>query len=128
MQFSRFLNVAAGAFLAASVIALAPGVSTASSIYESGYTSKIKMTAGQKSKVQRINRAATARVNEIFRKYGIRRSAQPEMRKLMAASGELQSAARQERNELAKVFTPTQLQEYDAIMRQVEDRIVRAAK
>ena len=46
----------------------------------------------------------------------------------MAASGELQSAARQERNELAKVFTPTQLQEYDAIMRQVEDRIVRAAK
>ncbi len=128
MQFSRFLNVAAGAFLAASAIALAPGVSTASSIYESGYTSKIKMTAGQKSKVQRINRAATARVNEIFRKYGIRRSAQPEMRKLMAASGELQSAARQERNELAKVFTPTQLQEYDAIMRQVEDRIVRAAK
>lgn len=86
------------------------------------------MTAGQKSKVQRINRAATARVNEIFRKYGIRRSAQPEMRKLMAAGGELQSAARQERNELAKVFTPTQLQEYDAIMRQVEDRIVRAAK
>jgi hypothetical protein len=128
MQFSRFLNVAAGAFLAASAIALAPGVATASSIYESGYTSKIKMTAGQKSKVQRINRAATARVNEIFRKYGIRRSAQPEMRKLMAASGELQSAARQERNELAKVFTPTQLQEYDAIMRQVEDRIVRAAK
>ena len=128
MQFSRFLNVAAGALLAASAIALAPGVSTASSIYESGYTSKIKMTAGQRSKVQRINRAATARVNEIFRKYGIRRSAQPEMRKLMAASGELQSAARQERNELAKVFTPTQLQEYDAIMRQVEDRIVRAAK
>ncbi len=128
MQFSRFLSVAAGAFLAASAIALAPGVSTASSIYESGYTSKIKMTVGQKSKVQRINRAATARVNEIFRKYGIRRSAQPEMRKLMAASGELQSAARQERNELAKVFTPTQLQEYDAIMRQVEDRIVRAAK
>ncbi len=128
MQSSRLLNVAAGAFLAASAIALAPGVATASSIYESGYTSKIKMTAGQKSKVQRINRAATARVNEIFRKYGIRRSAQPEMRKLMAASGELQSAARQERNELAKVFTPTQLQEYDAIMRQVEDRIVRAAK
>ena len=128
MQFSRFLNVAAGALLAASAIALAPGVSTASSIYESGYTSKIKMTAGQKSKVQRINRAATARVNELFRKYGIRRSAQPEMRKLMAASGELQSAARQERNELAKVFTPTQLQEYDAIIRQVEDRIVRAAK
>ncbi len=128
MQFSRFLNVAAGAFLVASAIALAPGVATASSIYESGYTSKIKMTVGQKSKVQRINRAATARVNEIFRKYGIRRSAQPEMRKLMAASGELQSAARQERNELAKVFTPTQLQEYDAIMRQVEDRIVRAAK
>jgi hypothetical protein len=128
MQFSRFLNVAGGAFLAASAIALAPGVATASSIYESGYTSKIKMTAGQKSKVQRINRAATARVNEIFREYGIRRSAQPEMRKLMAASGELQSTARQERNELAKVFTPTQLQEYDAIMRQVEDRIVRAAK
>ena len=51
MQFSRFLNVAAGAFLAASAIALAPGVATASSIYESGYTSKIKMTAGQKSKV-----------------------------------------------------------------------------
>jgi hypothetical protein len=128
MQSSRFLNVAAGVFLAASAIAIAPDVATASSIYESGYTSKIKMTVGQKSKVQRINRAATARVNEIFRKYGIRRSAQPEMRKLMAASGELQSAARQERNELAKVFTPTQLQEYDAIMRQVEDRIVRAAK
>jgi hypothetical protein len=29
---------------------------------------------------------------------------------------------------LAKVFTPTQLQQYDRIMREVENRIVRAAK
>jgi cytochrome P450 len=50
------------------------------------------------------------------------------MNKLMAASGELQSAARAERNALAKVLTPTQLQHYDRIMREVENRIVRAAK
>jgi hypothetical protein len=101
---------------------------SAASIYDSGYTQKIKMTASQRSKVRRINRAATARVNRIFHKYGIRRSAQPRMNKLMAASGELQSAARAERNALAKVLTPTQLQHYDRIMREVENRIVRAAK
>ena len=84
--------------------------------------------ASQRAKVRRINRAATAQVNRIFRKYGIRRRAQPEMSKLMQASGELQSAARAERNALAKVFTPTQLQQYDRIMRDVENRIVRAAK
>lgn len=114
--------------ITATFVAMTTVSAGAASIYDSGYVSKIRMTAGQKSKVVRINRAATARINQVFRKYGIRRSAQPEMRKLMAASGELQSAARAERNALAKVLTPTQLQQYDAIMREVEDRIVRAAR
>ena len=109
-------------------VMFAPVPADAASIYDSGYTQKIKMTASQRAKVRRINRAATAKVNRIFRKYGIRRRAQPEMSKLMQASGELQSAARAERNALAKVFTPTQLQQYDRIMRDVENRIVRAAK
>ena len=100
----------------------------AASIYESGFERKIKMTAKQRAKVRRIMRASNARFNRIFRKYGIRKSATPDMSKLMEASGPLQSAARQERNELAKVFTPTQLQQYDKIMRQTEDKIVRAAK
>lgn len=67
------------------------------------------MTAGQKTKVRRISRNSSARIKRIFRTYDIRRSAQPEMSKLMKASGELQSAARAERNALAKVFIPTQL-------------------
>lgn len=128
MQSSRLLNVAAGAFLAVSAIALAPGAATASSIYDSGYTAKIKMTAGQKSKVKRISGEARAMRRQIFRKYGISERAQPEMSKLMKASGELQAMNRNERNELAKVFTPTQLQQYDALIREVRERVVRAAK
>lgn len=100
----------------------------AASIYDSGFERKIKMTSKQRAKVRRIMRASNARFNRIFRKYGIRKSARPQMSKLMEASGPLQSAARKERNELAKVFTPTQLQQYDKIMRQTEDKIVRAAE
>ena len=86
------------------------------------------MTGAQKTKVRRIMRASNARFSSIFRKYKINRNATPEMAKLMEASGPLQAAAREERNALAKVFTPTQLQQYDKIMRETEDRIVRAAK
>jgi hypothetical protein len=100
----------------------------AASIYDSGFERKIKMTRGQRAKVRRIMRVSNARFNRIFRKHGIRKSAAPQMSKLMQASGPLQSAARTERNELAKVLTPTQLQQYDKIMRQTEDKIVRAAK
>jgi uncharacterized membrane protein len=100
----------------------------AASIYDSGFERKIKMTSKQRAKVRRIMRSSNARFNRIFRKYRIRKSARPVMSKLMEASGELQAAARRERNELAKVFTPTQLQQYDKLIRQTEDKIVRAAK
>jgi ABC-type transporter MlaC component len=128
MQLLKFARQLALPVMLGAALATTTVPSSAASIYDSGYTQKIKMTASQRTKVRRINRAATAKVNRIFRKYGIRRRAQPEMSKLMAASGELQSAARAERNALAKVFTPTQLQQYDRIMRDVENRIVRAAK
>ena len=100
----------------------------AASIYDSGFERKIKMTSKQRAKVRRIMRSSNARFNRIFRKYRIRKSARPVMSKLMQASGELQAAARRERNELAKVFTPTQLQQYDKLIRQTEEKIVRAAK
>ncbi len=128
MQSSRFLNIAAGVFVAASLMALAAGAATAASIYDSGYTARIKMTAGQKAKVKRISGAARAKRRQIFSKYGISERAQPSMSKLMKASGELQAMSRHERNELAKVFTPTQLQEYDALIREVRERVVRAAR
>lgn len=109
--------------------AMVGGVTQAhASIYNSGFERKIKMTSSQRSKVRRIMRASNRRFNQIFRKFGIRKNATPVMSKLMEASGPLQSAARTERNELAKVFTPTQLQQYDKITRETEDKIVRAAK
>lgn len=86
------------------------------------------MTKKQRSQVRRIMRKSNRRFNKIFRKYGIRKSATPKMSLLMEASGPLQSAARDERNALAKVLTPTQLQQYDKIIRKTEDKIVRAAK
>ena len=97
------------------------------SIYDSGFERKIKMTASQRSKVNRIISASNKRFNAIFRKFGINKSAKPKMSKLIDASGPLQAAASQERNDLAKVLTPTQLQQYDKIMRETEDKIVRAA-
>ena len=100
----------------------------AASIYDSGFERKIKMTKSQRSKVRKIMRTSNRRFNKIFRKYGIRKNAKPKMELLMKASGPLQSAARAERNALAKVFTPTQLQEYDKIIRKTEDKIVRAAR
>lgn len=134
MKFQKsFRSAFTGAFLAAAAIAVSvPTVvvqpAHAASIYDSGFERKIKMTGGQRRKVKRIMRKSNARFNKIFRKYGIRKSATPKMSLLMKASGPLQSAARDERNALAKVFTPTQLQEYDKITRKTEDKIVRAAK
>ena len=109
-------------------LALAPVHAFASSIYDSGYTAKIEMTGSQKAKVKRISAETRAQRREIFRKYGISEKAPPEMSKLMKASSELQAMNRNERNRLAKVFTPTQLQQYDALVRQVRERVVRAAK
>lgn len=128
-----FRRVFTGFFVAAAAVAVSlPTVAVqpanAASIYDSGFERKIKMTKSQRSKVRRIMRKSDRRFNKIFRKYGIRKSATPKMSLLMKASGPLQSAARDERNALAKVFTPTQLQEYDKIMRKTEDKIVRAAK
>jgi hypothetical protein len=134
MKFQKSFR---GAFTGVFVAVAAVGVSVptvvvqpahAASIYDSGFERKIKMTGGQRRKVKRIMRKSNARFNKIFRKYGIRKSATPKMNLLMKASGPLQSAARDERNALAKVLTPTQLQEYDKITKQTEDKIVRAAK
>lgn len=118
----------AAAAVAVSLPTVAVQPAYAASIYDSGFERKIKMTKSQRSKVRRIMRKSNRRFNKIFRKYGIRKSATPKMSLLMKASGPLQSAARDERNALAKVFTPTQLQAYDKITRKTEDKIVRAAK
>jgi len=131
--YKSFRSAFTGVVLAAVAVAISvPSVAVqpaqAASIYDSGFERKIKMTGGQKRKVKRIMRKSNARFNKIFRKYGIRKSAAPKMNLLMKASGPLQSAARDERNALAKVLTPTQLQEYDKITKQTEDKIVRAAK
>ena len=134
MKFQNALRSAfagmllAGAVVAGSLPMAAVQPAQAASIYDSGFERKIKMTSGQRRKVRRIMRKSNARFNRIFRKYGIRKSARPKMSLLMKASGPLQSAARDERNALAKVFTPTQLQQYDKITRNTEDKIVRAAK
>ena len=117
--------------VAVGAVSLSSGTvpsASAASIYDSGFERKIKMTKSQRSKVRKIMRTSNRRFNKIFRKYGIRKNATPKMSLLMKASGPLQSAARAERNALAKVFTPTQLQEYDKIIRKTEDKIVRAAK
>ena len=128
MSLTGLLKLAAAALVVGTGVMSAQVPAVAASIYESGYTTKIKMTSGQRAKVRSISRSANQRISRIFRKYGISPSAQPEMNKLMQASGELQSAARAERNALAGVLTPTQLQQYDKLMKQTEDRIVRAAK
>ena len=128
MSLTGLLKLAAAALVVGTAVMSAQVPAVAASIYESGYTTKIKMTSGQRAKVRSISRSANQRISRIFRKYGISPSAQPEMNKLMQASGELQSAARAERNALAGVLTPTQLQQYDKLMKQTEDRIVRAAK
>jgi len=126
-------NLLLGTIIALSTlspVAPVPNVTpaAAASFFNSGFERKIKMTAGQRSKVRRIMRASNRKFNSIFRKHGISQSRAPKMSQLMDASGPLQSAAREERNALAKVLTPTQLQQYDLIMKQIEDRIVRAAK
>jgi hypothetical protein len=134
MKFQTvFRRAFTGVFVTAAAVAISLPIVTvqpveAASIYDSGFERKIKMTKVQRSKVRRIMRKSDARFNKIFRKYGIRKSATPKMSLLMKASGPLQSAARDERNALAKVLTPTQLQEYDKITRKTEDKIVRAAK
>ncbi len=128
MSLTGLLKLAAAALVVGTGVMSAQVPAVAASIYEFGYTTKIKMTSGQRAKVRSISRSANQRISRIFRKYGISPSAQPEMNKLMQASGELQSAARAERNALAGVLTPTQLQQYDKLMKQTEDRIVRAAK
>jgi hypothetical protein len=128
MQSLYSIQKISAAFIVCGAVLLAPVDANASSIYDSGYAGKIEMTGSQKAKVKRISAATRAERRQIFRKYGISEKAQPDMSKLMKASNELQAMNRNERNELAKVFTPTQLQQYDALVRQVRERVVKAAK
>jgi hypothetical protein len=128
MQSLNFLRAVGAVAVIAGSLVLLPVSAMAASIYDSGYVAKIEMTGGQKAKVKRISTATRAQRRQIFRKYGISEKSPPEMSKLMKASSELQAMNRNERNQLAKIFTPTQLQQYDALVRQVRERVVRAAK
>ena len=96
------------------------------SIYDTDL-GKLKLSAGQRSKVSAVVGQSRSQRGKVFAKHGIRASAKPDMDKLMKAANELQAISRAERAKLARILTPTQLRQYDRLVREVEDRVRRAA-
>jgi hypothetical protein len=123
----RLAALAAAAALGfAAPVVVAPAPATAQTIYDANL-SRLKLTAAQKPKVDRIIRQSTRERNAIFRKYGINPKAKPDLDKLTRASSQLTRVGDRERAALAKVLTPTQLRQYDQAQSEVRRRVVQAA-
>ena len=61
MSLTGLLKLAAAALVVGTGVMSAQVPAVAASIYESGYTTKIKMTSGQRAKVRSISRSANQR-------------------------------------------------------------------
>jgi hypothetical protein len=111
------LSIAAAIGFAVPVT-VAPAPATAQTIYDANL-SRLKLTAAQRPKVDRILRQSKRERNAVFRKYRINPRAKPDLDKLTSASGELTRIGDRERAALAKVLTPTQLRQYDQAQSEV---------
>jgi hypothetical protein len=124
LRLAALAVAAALGFAAPVTVATAPA--GAQTIYDIS-TTKLKLTAAQKPKVDRIIRQSTRDRNAIFRKYRINPKAKPDLDKLTRASSQLTRVGDRERAALAKVLNPTQLRQYDQLQSEVRRRVVQAA-
>jgi hypothetical protein len=94
------------------------------SIYEADVIQRLQLAGTQKREMQTVIAASRARQNRIFKKYGIDPDAKPDMQKLQRASSELSANAARERAAAKKILDSKQLRVYDALIREIRQRIM----
>ncbi len=117
----------------ASLFALAIMAAAATSAYGSIYNADVEsrltgLSSSQKAQVQSITKKSWSDTLAAFKKYGIDPNGQPEFNRLVKASNELQAIERRERNEMKKILTPDQLDQYDDIIERTHIIVRKAAQ
>ncbi len=125
-RFVAFATIALAAVLSLPVLPVTP--SAAASVYDSRITERLKVKSSQRAAVARIAKQGRRDTLKIFRKYGIDPNAKPDFDKLMKASSELQTVQRRQREEMKRVLTPEQLQQYDRIIEETRARVMKASR
>jgi hypothetical protein len=120
-QFAR------GAALALA-LTVAASASVAASIYNANVETRLKLDPSQRSQVQAITQKSWSDTLAVFKKYGIDPNAPPEFNRLVKAANELQAIEKRERNEMKKILTPDQLDQYDDIIERTHIVVRKAAQ
>lgn len=124
----RIVHTARAALLAAALFA-AGATGAHASIYNANVEGGLSgLNASQKAQVQQITQKSWADTLVVFRKYGIDPNAPPVFKKLVKAANELQAIERRERQDMKKILTPDQLDQYDKIIERTHIVVRKAAQ
>ena len=104
-------------------ISIHTDVATAS-IYDMNVVQRLQLAGTQAREMQKVIAASRARRNRIFKKHGIDPNAKPDMSLLQRASSELLANAGRERAAAKKILNSKQLRLYDALIREIRQRIM----
>ncbi len=96
-------------------------------IYFTEVTSRLKLNAQQRPKVQAIISRSESATLAVFSRHGIDPHASPVPAKLIPAQRELEAIGHRERSQLKQILDASQLKKYDAIMRRLRAKVARAA-
>jgi hypothetical protein len=96
----------------------------AASVYDMDIVARLDLGGAQAREMQKILTASRARRNRIFKKYGIDPNAKPKMSLLQRASSDLLSNAARERTAVKEVLNAKQLRHYDALIREIRQRVM----
>ena len=94
------------------------------SIYDMNVVQRLQLAGTQAREMQKVIAASRARRNRIFKKHGIDPNAKPDMSLLQRASSELLANAARERAAVKKILNSKQLRLYDALIREIRQRIM----
>ena len=94
------------------------------SIYDGNVIQQLQLSGTQKQEMQKVISESRIQRNRIFKKHGIDPNAKPDMSLLQRASPELMANAAREREAAKKILNSRQLQVYDAVMKEIRERIM----
>lgn len=124
----RLPSASATLFLATIFLSASFSIPAHATVYDSNVVQKLDLTPAQRTKVRAIVAQGQKEFRAILRKHKINPNAKPDMQKLMSASSELLGYRQRQRQKIAPILTPEQLDKYDDIMEETSARVRRAAQ
>ncbi len=103
---------------------LGAAFNAAANMYNADIEGRIQLSEEQRSEVQSVLDQSEAELMQILKSNGIDpEDDSPSAMKLYSASGAMSALGQRTRSALAKILRPEQLQQYDVITAEVEQRI-----